>query len=356
MKTAPVATALFLVLAFPLGPISAQAQDARAQARVLFGQGVERYQAGDHRAALESFLGAYRVSPHPSVRVNIANCYEKLELPVQALFHFEGFLEEAPSAAPAQRREVQRAMRRLRQRVGEVTMRIEPPGATVVLDGGQPRQAPIEGPVRLAAGRHSVEVRMSGFSTVQREFEVRGGELMQFEVGLAPVRRTEGATGAVEASADTSVGTSSQTPGQPAGAGTGLSDVEDGDEGGGTGAPVWIAGGATVAVLAAGAITGVLALGADSDFEDAVERSNDRSLRRSEREAARLDGLDAADRADMFAIVTDVLLIGGVIGLGVTVYLLLTDGDDQEAAATAQVDAVPVALPGGGALFVNGAF
>src|SRR6478609_6664356 len=47
----------------------------RARARQNFQTGVAAYQRGDFSVALEAFLTAYRLAPHPTVRVNIANCY-----------------------------------------------------------------------------------------------------------------------------------------------------------------------------------------------------------------------------------------------------------------------------------------
>ena len=63
------------------------------------------------------------------VRVNIANSYERLSRPLEALVHFERFLVEATSASPQQRREVETAIRRLRQLVGAIEVHVVPDGA-----------------------------------------------------------------------------------------------------------------------------------------------------------------------------------------------------------------------------------
>jgi len=77
-------------------PRPAQAQDAptRAAARAAFQGGVAAYDAGHYQAALEHFQEAYRLLPNPTVRVNMASCYEQLDLPLQAIDHFERFLVE----------------------------------------------------------------------------------------------------------------------------------------------------------------------------------------------------------------------------------------------------------------------
>ena len=88
----------WLVLVFAslclTSPTHAQDGD-RATARASFQNGVERFEAGDFEAALESFQSAYRLAPHYSVRVNMANCYERLARPIEALFNYERFISEA---------------------------------------------------------------------------------------------------------------------------------------------------------------------------------------------------------------------------------------------------------------------
>ena len=87
---------------------NAAAQDAertKIRAKQMFEQGVSEYEAGEYTDALASFLEAYRLKPHPMVRVNIANCYDKLDKPVEAIFHFELFLS-SKVGSPEQRDEI----------------------------------------------------------------------------------------------------------------------------------------------------------------------------------------------------------------------------------------------------------
>jgi hypothetical protein len=104
--------------------------------------------------------------------------------------------------------------------------------------------------------------------------------------------------------------------------------------------------------------TGIAALRADSDFDGAVRRSNDPSLSAAERAEAREDGLDAKDRADRRALLTDIFLIGAGVGAAVTVVLLFVtrdDGDGEQAGGDA-VEAGAAVGPDGAALFLRRAF
>jgi hypothetical protein len=88
---------------------------------------------------------------------------------------------------------------------------------------------------------------------------------------------------------------------------------------------VWVALGSALVFGASAGVSGVLAWKAQNDFDDAVADSNDPMRPTSERIAARADGLDAADRADVLATVTDVLLAGAAVSAGTAFVLWLVD-------------------------------
>jgi hypothetical protein len=113
-----------------------------------------------------------------------------------------------------------------------------------------------------------------------------------------------------------------------------------------------VAGAVTGALLLGTIITGSLALGADSEFDDAVRDSNNPALPPAQREAARRDGLDALDRADTLALVTDILLVGTLVGAGATAYFLFTSDDGGDRMARLRIS--PTASAAGAGLIVSG--
>jgi hypothetical protein len=191
------AAAVVSVSAVALSAPGASAQDDRARARAEFDRGVQAYAVGDYPTALAAFQEAYRLQPHPTVRVNLANCYDHLDRPIEAIFHFEHYLQEAGRSAPReQKREVEAALARLRQRVGEVVLRVAPDGALVTIDGGETRRAPIMEPVGLVAGSHRIETRLEGFRTDQRTVEVTGGARAEVQIRLERPAATVASAGA----------------------------------------------------------------------------------------------------------------------------------------------------------------
>ncbi|HHH26824.1 MAG TPA: hypothetical protein ENK57_00525 [Polyangiaceae bacterium] len=122
-----------------------------------------------------------------------------------------------------------------------------------------------------------------------------------------------------------------------------------------------IFGSAAVALGIGAIITGVLALSANDDFENALARFNAAGSA-MERDQARADGLSAADSANTLSIVTDVLLVGAIASAGAAAFFLIIDGmnsDDEQ--ASADLDGVrlrlaPSADQTGAGLTLLGAF
>lgn len=347
----------------------AQTEQERAQARAAFQAGVEAYAAERFEEALRSFQEAYRIAPHPAVRVNMANCYEQLDRPVEAIFHFERFLVEAEEISPEQRREVRQALRRLRARVGELFLRVEPEGASVTIDGTDTRRAPILDAVRLPAGPHEIEVRMDGFRTVVRRVNVQGGERSEVRVSLQPGSEPEPLAAdvsgdAADASGDAADVSGDGTPtldaSEDAAAASGSADAAISPETPAPGSgrnyfntPALITGAATLAIGVTALAMGLSAVRQNNRFDDAVRDSNDPSLSARERNEARQRGLDAKDKADRRALTADILGFTALAAAGATAYFMFFYDDGSEDRATSLV---PALGPEGAGLIVRGSF
>ena len=156
-----------------------QAPSAPAQvneARVAFQAGVQSYAEHRYAEALESFRTAYRIRPHPSVLVNIANCFVALNRPQDAISTFERFLNDPTVAPPPQQRtEIQTALAEARRHLATINVLVFPPGAEVYLDGDLVGTAPLRRPLQTGPGPHVIEARQAGGGTVQHQARVEGG-------------------------------------------------------------------------------------------------------------------------------------------------------------------------------------
>lgn len=342
---------LGLAVAFPAAAAAQTTPSAadRAEARQRFQRGVAAFQRRAWEDALESFQQAYRLAPHPSVRVNMANCYVELRRPVEAIFHFEQYLAETPDAENPQRTAVQNHLRELRQRVTEVTISVSPTnaaGVTATVDG---LAVALDRTVRLAPGRHTLEVLAEGYFPARQDFDGPGGGQQRLTIALQanaataataspPATPQPGPSVPTATPPPTVAATPPATP-PTAPASTAAAPPEPPPapalvavETGSSTAPLsppeprptqgqglfWTAAGVTAVAVVATGVFGSLALSANGEFDDAVARVRSGQ---GDLAAAQREGDDAADRASRYALFADVALGTAIVGAAASTVL-----------------------------------
>ena len=346
---------------------------ARARARQNFQTGVAAFQRGDFSVALEAFLTAYRLAPHPTVRVNIANCYMQLHQPIEALSYFELFLTESPNAAPEQRSDVQHQIDELRGQVAEYHVALSPDGladATVTIDG---HSASVRESVRLMPGHHVVEVAAPGYQPERTELNATAGLRTDVVMRMRPIAGTSNTAVAVNttgtappvgasvepASTAPSTTTTTDTAASAAttttasaSANTSNDVIDTRPHDHHTLPPAYFYTG--VAVTGVGLVTfatcGILALVNNGTYENA--RSNIQSGNYMDLAAEQARGHNALVATNTFKVVTDISLGVTVAAAAATVFLFTrTRFDNRPAVAVS-----PFGGAGTGGLVVTGAF
>ncbi len=197
--------ALLLSAAAGTAPSVAWAQNP-SEARVAFQEGVQNFGARRFAEALVSFQRAYRIRPHPSVMVNIANCYLALEQPLEAISWFERYLHDASGVTPEQRAQIERTVAEARQRLATLNIQAIPPGVEVYIDGTSIGVAPLRGPREVAAGPHVIEARASNGASAQYQARLDPGRSLTITlntnthesyIGSAPPGANEAALAAL---------------------------------------------------------------------------------------------------------------------------------------------------------------
>lgn len=91
--------ALALASLVSLVPATALAQSAKdkQKASEMVKQAIAKSQAGDHEAAVELYLDAYKIIPQPLLLSNIGSEYQQMKKPVEALSYFCKYLEADPT-------------------------------------------------------------------------------------------------------------------------------------------------------------------------------------------------------------------------------------------------------------------
>ena len=156
------------------------------EARVAFQAGVQAYAEQHYAEALESFRTAYRIRPHPSVLVNLANCYVALNRPQDAISTFERFLNDPTvTPTPQQRTEIESALAEARRHLATINVLVFPPGADVYLDGDLVGTSPLRRPLQTGPGPHVIEARQAGGGTIQHQARVEGGGTVTLTLDIA---------------------------------------------------------------------------------------------------------------------------------------------------------------------------
>jgi hypothetical protein len=95
--------------------------------------------------------------------------------PVEAVDAFEKFLTQGGASIQAeQRTRVESEIRTQRERMGDVKLNVTPDGTVIRIDGDPVGKAPVNAPVRVAAGHHRVEAMLDGYRSEQSEVDVPG--------------------------------------------------------------------------------------------------------------------------------------------------------------------------------------
>ncbi len=311
----------------------AQSEDANTmRARDLFRRGVDAYDRGVYFEALQAFQEAYQLRPHPAVRVNIANCFDKLDRPAEAIKHLEQFLGSG-AGSPEQQKEVMQALERLRKRVGRLVLRVTPDGARIVIDNGDELKAPVTEPVYLKAGRHQVNIALDAHETALRVVDIQAEGTTELTVALArldvppPIPPSPGPPPVAAMPPPSQLPPIAAGPSAPSLAPAAPAEAVTHR---GLPATVWLAGSVTLAALLSSIITGQLALAADREFNGELAAVRNMALSNVQRAEAWSDGINSADRAHTFAVATDVLLSTAVVGAVLTTVLYLNHHSSSE--------------------------
>lgn len=169
-----------IMVAIFQAPSRAHAQvtesERRSQARDHFDRGIELFNEGRYDAALAELQRAYDIAPAFPVLYNLGRVHATLGHPVEAARALERYLEEGGQAIPASRRdEVETELARQRSRIGHLVVETNVPGSTVNIDGIDVARTPLEAPIPLGAGAHTVAVRAPGHASEIRSVQIAGG-------------------------------------------------------------------------------------------------------------------------------------------------------------------------------------
>lgn len=175
-----------LALAISVAP--ARAQDASANARSLFEEGVALAETQAWREAAERFRASLALEPRASTLFNLAVTLFRLEHHAELLAVATRYLElNDPTRSESDRAEIERLRAKALERVARVRIAVTPERAEVRLDGVVLERAALADDVVLDPGVHDVAARAEGFTEQRVALEARAGERASMHLRLTPI-------------------------------------------------------------------------------------------------------------------------------------------------------------------------
>ena len=284
----------------------------------LYERSAEAYQNGRFDQAVSLLRQAYALRPEPTLLFNIGLAQEEAGDLRGALDTYRRYLVEAKD--PAGRDEARKRIAAVTKKTGEglLTIRVDAPDATVHVDGGEARAAPVTELI-LPAGPHQIAASAPGRIDVSETFTVVAGE-----VGMASLELP-----------DAEAVTILPEPVEP------LPVVSS--------SPYAVWGGVVTATGGALAVSGAVLLVMANDNQSTFEsaRSSGDPVRSMTRSAA--VELDSTVRLESRVGIGLVAAGGAALATGITLLLLPADNDPAGGSAYVAPD------PNGG-LLVGGTF
>lgn len=190
--------ALSIVLVVALGSV-AMADDDREEARKEFTAGQSADRRKEYQEAIEHYMRANDLVPHPFAMYNIAVDFERLGKLREAATWYERFLDSS-TTKDADREKVNRLLIELRNKPARIDVLSNPDGARVIINGipagATPYRSELKGGLYTIAvvkndERDSKEVTIEYGEPVKVEFTLRNAGPTTSRASTTPTRPVE---------------------------------------------------------------------------------------------------------------------------------------------------------------------
>lgn len=160
------------------------AESLTGVARAEYEAGRILYLDGDYQTAVVKFDRAYQESKDPRLLWNMAAAEKNLRHYVRVEELVRRYITESGSQlTEAERADAQTLLDTVSQFIGDVTIKVQPDGANVAVDGAAVGVTPFEKPVRLEIGTRAFEVKKDGYVPHRESIQVSGGsQLLEFNL------------------------------------------------------------------------------------------------------------------------------------------------------------------------------
>lgn len=170
--------------AAPPAPSADPASDRETRAAELKKRGDDLLDAKRYAEALTAYDAAYAIAPSALLLYNRGRALQFLGRYPEALDAIERFAREAPPELRARVPGLPRLLEELRAKVGTLVVRCPVEGARVLVDDKQVGVTPVSQPLKVAAGRLSIDVFADGYFPLHHDVELTGGASLTVDFAL----------------------------------------------------------------------------------------------------------------------------------------------------------------------------
>lgn len=184
------------VHAQPSSPQVASSPNAGARADDLFKAGMSDVKQQKWVEAEAKFLAAFSLNRSYDIAANLGQTQYRLGKYREAAEHLAFAVKSWPIVGKREPREAAvKRLEELRKLVASVTVHVNVPGATVLVDGKEVGQAPLADEVFVDPGPRTIEVKLAGYKDAKQTVEAAKGSSQEARLALIASVPSEGPPG-----------------------------------------------------------------------------------------------------------------------------------------------------------------
>jgi len=149
-------------------PAASSVVAATDRARALHLEGAALFEQKKYDQAYVAFVAAWALKRHPQIAANLADCEVKLGKYRDAAEHFMFMVRDPKGEAQSEeKQEAQRRLKEVQAKIGTLAITVNVGGAEVLVDGKSMGTSPLQEPIFVDPGSHTVEARKEGFPSAR---------------------------------------------------------------------------------------------------------------------------------------------------------------------------------------------
>jgi hypothetical protein len=159
-------------------------ESLKGEALDAFNRGVELYKNQNFEGAKAEFEQAYNLSKDARLLFNMAIAERDAKRYSRAVARLEQLLKEGDELSDKDKQDARDLLEGLKQYTAPITVTINEPGATVLVDDIEVGKSPLDRPLIVDVGERNIVARKVGFLDASKRLTVSGGKADKVDLSL----------------------------------------------------------------------------------------------------------------------------------------------------------------------------